>query len=334
MAFNKLRYLLHSGKNSKLKFYIRCYIRKMTPAAFFRMHTDNLLDEIEKRSDKEYIHNRANYYNKLTTDNHIDTDKWKKEAIATREQPMTEQTVYYHDSMEIARYFAPDRKWILLPGDITHVPELPTIVKSRPLCENNNNSVLINMDKVRHFLFVNDKTPWREKLNTAIFRGDLGPRKENRNIFMRQFGNGQSTMVDAGSTNDMNEDPYWKKEKLTIADHLKYKFVMSLEGNDVASNLKWVMSSNSIAVMPRPTCETWFMEGSLIPNYHYIEVKEDFSNLEERLNYYIEHPEEAEAIIEHAHEYVSQFKDKKRELLISLLVFKKYFKLTNTDGIQ
>lgn len=59
----------------------------------------------------------------------------------------------------------------------------------------------------------------------------------------------------------------------TIREHLDYKFIMAIEGNDVASNLKWVMSSNSLAVMPRPTCETWFMEGTLIPDYHYIEVR-------------------------------------------------------------
>jgi len=117
---------------------------------------------------------------------------------------------------------------------------------------------------------------------------------------------------------------------MTIGEHLDYKFVMSLEGNDVASNLKWVMSSNSIAVTPRLTCETWFMEGTLIPNYHYIEVKSDFSDLEERLQYFISHPDEAEAIIQHAHEYVAQFQDKKREELISLLVLKKYFEITNS----
>lgn len=71
------------------------------------------------------------------------------------------------------------------------------------------------------------------------------------------------------------------------------------------------------------------MEGTLQPNYHYIEVKEDFSDLEERLTYYIERPAEAEAIIQHAHEYVDQFLNKKREKLISLLVLKKYFEITN-----
>ncbi len=71
------------------------------------------------------------------------------------------------------------------------------------------------------------------------------------------------------------------------------------------------------------------MEGKLIPNYHYIEVKEDFSDLEERLQYYIDHPDEAEAIIQHAHEWIDQFRDKERERLISLLVLKRYFEITN-----
>jgi AsnA-type aspartate--ammonia ligase len=107
------------------------------------------------------------------------------------------------------------------------------------------------------------------------------------------------------------------REKKTIREHLDYKFIMALEGNDVASNLKWVMSSNSLAVMTRPTCETWFMEGTLVAGYHYVEVKEDFSDLPEKLQYYIEHPEQAEDIIRHAHEYVRQFQDKERENLIT-----------------
>jgi spore maturation protein CgeB len=136
-------------------------------------------------------------------------------------------------------------------------------------------------------------------------------------------------MVDAASTNRSEQHPEWQREKLTIGDHLDFKFIMSLEGNDVASNLKWIMSSNSIAVTPCLTQETWFMEGTLIPNYHYIEVKPDFSDLEERLTYYIEHPDEAEAIIQHAHDYISQFRDEKREKLISVLVLKKYFDIAN-----
>ena len=68
------------------------------------------------------------------------------------------------------------------------------------------------------------------------------------------------------------------------------------------------------------------MEGRLIPNYHYVEIKPDFSDLEERLNYYIAHPQEAEEIIRHAHEYVEQFKRSERERLVSLFVLKNILK--------
>jgi hypothetical protein len=242
---------------------------------------------------------------------------------------MTPQKVYYFDAMEIARYFDQSLKWILKSGDITNLFPVPYVVKSRPLGNDNYNSTILKLEKVRHFLFIDDKKPWREKKNMTIFRGDLGPRKENRDIFMAKFADGQSPLVDAASTNRPEAHPEWQKGKMTIDEHLDYKFIMSLEGNDVASNLKWVMSSNCIAVSPRHTCETWFMEGTLKPNYHYIEVNDDFSNLEERLQYYIDHPDEAEAIIQHAHEYVDQFKDEEREKLISLLVLKKYFEFTN-----
>ena len=50
--------------------------------------------------------------------------------------------------------------------------------------------------------------------------------------------------------------------------------------------------------------------------------------LTELYEYYIEHPEQAEDIIRHAHEYVRQFQDKERENLISLMVLDKYFRLS------
>ena len=46
------------------------------------------------------------------------------------------------------------------------------------------------------------------------------------------------------------------------------------------------MSSNSLCVMPKPKYETWFMEGKLIKDFHYIEVEDDFSNAEQKINFY------------------------------------------------
>ncbi len=319
--------MLHSGKNSNLKYYIRSYLREYTPKIFSQMQLNRILRQLDQRQDKEEIMRRVNYYCKLDKGSNFNRQMWSDKAIMLQDQPVTGQKTYYFDAMEYARYFSQDLRWILDAGDKPYVAPEPAIVKNRPIVEHNENSVILNLDKNRHFLFVRDNKPWRDKKNMTIFRGDLGPRKENRDVFMnRWYGH---SMVDAASTNRSEQHPEWQREKLTIGDHLDFKFIMSLEGNDVASNLKWIMSSNSIAVTPCLTQETWFMEGTLIPNYHYIEVKPDFSDLEERLTYYIEHPDEAEAIIQHAHDYISQFRDEKREKLISVLVLKKYFDITN-----
>lgn len=319
--------MLHSGKNSNLKYYIRSYLREYTPKIFSQMQLNRILRQLDQRQDKEEIMRRVNYYCKLDKGSNFNRQMWSDKAIMLQDQPVTGQKTYYFDAMEYARYFSQDLRWILDAGDKPYVAPEPAIVKNRPIVEHNENSVILNLDKNRHFLFVRDNKPWRDKNNMTIFRGDLGPRKENRDVFMnRWYGH---PMVDAASTNRSEQHPEWQREKLTIGDHLDFKFIMSLEGNDVASNLKWIMSSNSIAVTPCLTQETWFMEGTLIPNYHYIEVKPDFSDLEERLTYYIEHPDEAEAIIQHAHDYISQFRDEKREKLISVLVLKKYFDITN-----
>ena len=117
---------------------------------------------------------------------------------------------------------------------------------------------------------------------------------------------------------------HWIKAKLTFEEHLKNKFVLCLEGNDVATNLKWVMSSNSLPVMPVPKFETWFMEGKLIADTHFVCIQDDYADLEEKLNYYIKNTDKALKILQHAHQYVDQFRSKKREDLISLLVLEKY----------
>ena len=74
------------------------------------------------------------------------------------------------------------------------------------------------------------------------------------------------------------------------------------------------------------------MEGKLKANIHYIEVNEDFSDAEEKIQYYIKHQDEALKIIKNANSYVNQFKNLKREKLISLLVMDKYFSLSGQNN--
>lgn len=315
----RIRRKLLSGKNPKWIYYIIGYWRYMWPKTLWCMLLGDWRKRLEARPDYDYIMSRVDYYNAMPY-----------EALAEDSPRLSmhrpeRQKVYFFDTYEFTRYFPQSLHWSFHPGDVTYVPDEPAIVKSRPLGGDNRRSVLMKLDKVRHFTYVSDSKPWREKMDRVIFRGKVAG-KESRIRFMNMYFD--HPMCDLGDVSRQSPNPRWQVGKKTIPEHLDYKFIMALEGNDVASNLKWVMSSQCLAVMPRPTCETWFMEGALIPNYHYVEIRSDFSDLEERLRYYIEHPEEAEAIVCHANEYVAQFRDEPRERLISLAVLDRYFERT------
>jgi len=240
-------------------------------------------------------------------------------------------SVYFFDSYEFTRFFPKRFRWIDEPGDVNWFFDNPSVTKTRPLQPEDkrfNNSVIFKVEKARHFFFIKDPIPFEKKKKEVLFRGDVFG-KPKRIEFLKMFKDKPG--FDVGDTS-YKVDPALEKNKMSKAEHLDYAYIMALEGNDVATNLKWVMSSNCIAVMPRPTCESWFMEGRLIPNYHYIEIKPDFSDIAERIAYYNEHEDEAKAIVEHAHEWVEQFLDKKREDVISYLVMKKYFQHTSVGG--
>lgn len=319
----KIYYRLNSGKNSKLLYFVKSILRTHIPRPLLAMMLRRRLAGVDARADRDYILDRVNYYCKLDGGTPYDAGEWRRRAVEIGRQPPVRPKVYYYDAMRYARWFSPALRWVYVPGDVSYNMDVPTIVKSRPVGDDNVMSVLLKLNEVRHYIYVNDKTPWREKKDMAIFRGGItGPRRlANRKPFVeRWYGH---PMFDIGVIN--REFPQWFTPKTTIAEQLGYKFIICLEGNDVASNLKWVMSSNSIAVMPRPRIETWYMEGRLVPGYHYIEVKPDFSDVAERLEYYIAHPAEAEDILRHQHEWLAQFRNTRRETLISLLVLEKYF---------
>ena len=53
---------------------------------------------------------------------------------------------------------------------------------------------------------------------------------------------------------------------------LRYRYILSLEGNDIASNLAWLLGHNSLVMMPPPTWENYLLHGRLSPWVHYVPV--------------------------------------------------------------
>ncbi|MCH1612079.1 MAG: lipopolysaccharide biosynthesis protein, partial [Flavobacteriales bacterium] len=58
-------------------------------------------------------------------------------------------------------------------------------------------------------------------------------------------------------------------------------------------------------------------------------IKDDYSDLEKKLKFFLDRPQKAKLIVENANKYVNQFKDQKKEDLLSFMVLNKYFNKTN-----
>ena len=323
MEFKRISY---RNKNNKFLYYFKNYFRQLLPATYYQKKLTHQLNKFEKLStdERQNLLLRLNYYNQLKEKYILSPNAEKLAELKLQKANKT----YYFDLYEYSRYFKQQLEGHFLFGDITKIPKEPGLVKSRPISNENTNSVLLKWNKIRHFTFIEkNELQYSKKKDQLLFRGKVHTSQTQRVQFLEKyFGH---SICNIGKINSNSLNSKWMAKRMTINEQLKYKFILCLEGNDVASNLKWVMSSNSIALMPKPKYETWFMEGRLIADYHYIEIKDDYSDLEERLRFFIKHPKKAELIIENANKHVEQFKDQNNEDLISLMVLDKYFKSTN-----
>ncbi|RUW23167.1 lipopolysaccharide biosynthesis protein [Mesorhizobium sp. M4B.F.Ca.ET.215.01.1.1] len=300
---------------AKVFYYARNFARDLAPQALFRRRLAGWLEQT-RRSDGS-VRERVNYYNRLER-----PFAPSPAAVPVSRMPFS-PSMYYYDLKEFARYFDPALLIDLEFGDVIDVPKMPAIVKDRPITDGNGNAVLMKLDKFRHFQLPADRQPFADKRPLVVWRGDL-----NNPIRTRFLDAVRDLPICDVGTPKKEAKAEYQKPYLTIDEQRRYRYIVSLEGNDVATNLKWIMSSNSLCLMPPPTYETWFAESEVRADVHYVPLAPDFSDLADRVAYFEKHPAEAERIVAAANAYCQKFRNERDEQAISLLVLYKYFVLS------
>ncbi len=314
-----------SQKNSKLAFYLKGLLSRLVPNQWFRQQLPSLL-ELGGEGDLGYIEARVAYYNKRQAEFVVGGKAKTLLSLSSKQQ-----SAYYYDLRGVLRYFPRQAHFHHEFGDVIKVPEFPCILKSRPIAGDNHNSILLKLNSVRHYVFVKDGTAFIDKKPMVVWRGKAKPNHPRSRLVQDWF---RHPRCDVGQSNKppIGDNPRKRKDTLSIEEQLQFRYIISVEGNDVATNLKWIMSSNSLCFMPKPRYETWFMEGQLQAGVHYVQLKNDFTDIEEHMDYYNANPSEALAIIANANRWVEQFKNANRERMISLLVMQKYLELSGQSG--
>ncbi len=296
-------------------YYAGRYLGLGIPGAWYRWCWPRWMVRLRSCEDPA-VFRRAAYYNQA--ENGFDPGD---DVAAFRLQPFGRRTAYQFDLHSGVRYFPSTYRVGYQFGDIRQVPELPMLVKSRPIEGDNRNAVLFKLNKIRHFYFVRDRLRFEDKRDKLVWRGRAC--QPHRKVFLAHYY--EHPLCDVGHYHGRHQDVVWTKPRLTISEQLQYKFVLSIEGNDVATSLKWILSSRSLCFMRRPRFETWFMEGKLIPGRHYVQLRDDYSDLEEKIDYYCSHPVAAGEILDEANRWVMQFQNPLIERMTMLLVLWRYF---------
>jgi len=245
--------------------------------------------------------------------------------------------------------------------DCIHSPRhVFTVAKSRSIESPENQTVtLLPLNVGRHFKHVpmalRDRLSYDEKLPVAIWRGSTtgacwglsadakvdATRKEcaRRNLVTAWSGK-QSGKIDVGLTKlvQLSRElknkytPLMKKE-ISVQDMLLYRYIISVEGNDVATNLKWALASNSVVFMLPPTRETIILESSLRPWIHYVPVLHDFSDLTMKIEYCDNNPLVCQNISSAATSFMLPFATRSNIFILGARVLEAYVAMMESIGV-
>lgn len=203
--------------------------------------------------------------------------------------------------------------------------------------------------------------PFASRKSTAVWRGastgkSCDPATNPRLQLMLRWGGARSPFIDVGFSvlaqcfgpdkwyrqprhaqrqrSKQRLDPPWgsnvskllraKTSNMDMRDLMQFRYIVVVEGNDVASSLPWVLHTDSVPLMAPPTIEAWLLHGDLVPWQHYVPLRHDFADLEERVRWLEGHQVEAERIARAGREYTAPFGDPRRDVAVASEVIRAY----------
>ena len=285
---------------------IKNYKEEINPYCYFLIgvHEDFCFEKQQKKFWNKFKNTKKTH--PQWADENIWRGVWDQEKEAYMDYCVKYQKYYKNVS------------FILRPGDVTYNTKLPIITKTRP-CERNETSqnIILNLDKTRHwykpikeveqndiaFEKKNDKIIWRGEPNGFLNTNYRACRKKLSTMFHKHVNEN----IDIGFVHDYEN--LKGRGFLSIQEQLQSKFIVSVEGGDVATNLKWILYSNSVCLMPNPTMCSWYMEDLLQEWVHYVPLADDFSDIEEKYNWCLENMDKCQEISENASKFLSIFLD-------------------------
>lgn len=93
---------------------------------------------------------------------------------------------------------------------------------------------------------------------------------------------------------------------LSVSEHLRYRYLLAIDGNTWASSYFWQLFGNSLILKQASFFSEWY-HAALKPYMHYVPLKRDFSDLIDRIAWAKKHENRARTIVKHAHNFARAY---------------------------
>jgi hypothetical protein len=259
--------------------------------------------------------------------------------------------------IDIKRYMSyTDKPFWIQWGDCAAWSNYPVLIKVRdvkkdhndilPVCRQetldffkdnnlpikNGAGVIANLNSNRHWRTAREieshDIEWQDKRSNVIWRGASTGihdhvKRYNRLNFVETYSSSYDVGFHLLCQGVQVKDRSLVKQRLSVPQQLGYKYIVCISGNDRASNTNWVVASNSVPIFAKPRFHSWVCEPWLKPNVHYVEVKEDFSDFPEKIEWCQAHDKECEEIARNGKEFMEQNFTKEKEIKTEIELIKK-----------
>jgi len=89
-------------------------------------------------------------------------------------------------------------------------------------------------------------------------------------------------------------------QRMSIEEQQQFKYILVIDGNTLASNGQWTYASGSVPIVVTHPETTRWMDSELHPMVNYVPIKYDLSDLVEKIEWLVNHDEEAKRIAQNA----------------------------------
>jgi hypothetical protein len=85
-------------------------------------------------------------------------------------------------------------------------------------------------------------------------------------------------------------------ERMTTAEQIQFKYILVIDGNTPASNGQWAFATGSVPIIVTHPGNRWWADSELCPMVNYVPVHYDLSDLLEKIQWLVEHDDQAHMI--------------------------------------